>query len=130
RRKTLRRLAVCILTLFLFGVLGGSASDLIFRFPLQSATCGSSAVSQSGYWVSCLLTFYGDVSDEALTHPCQPAVHSTHIYEIRPRKDKRGFDLISDAQAQWRFQRVVSALLVHDLSFSSLATAKPSASDN
>src|SRR5262249_8870074 len=30
RRKTLRRLAVCILTLFLFGVLGGSASDLIF----------------------------------------------------------------------------------------------------
>jgi hypothetical protein len=25
------------------------------------------------------------------------AVHLTHIYEIRPRKDHRGFDLISDA---------------------------------
>jgi len=24
------------------------------------------------------------------------AVHSTHVYEVRPRKDKRGFDLISD----------------------------------
>ena len=24
------------------------------------------------------------------------AVHSTHVYEVRPRKDKRGVDLISD----------------------------------
>lgn len=24
------------------------------------------------------------------------AVHSTHVYEKRPRKDKRGVDLISD----------------------------------
>ena len=24
-------------------------------------------------------------------------VKATHVYEIRPRKDKRGFDLISDA---------------------------------
>jgi hypothetical protein len=24
-------------------------------------------------------------------------VHSIHIYEVRPRKDKRGVDLISDA---------------------------------
>jgi hypothetical protein len=24
-------------------------------------------------------------------------VHSTHLYEVRPRKDKRGVDLISDA---------------------------------
>jgi hypothetical protein len=23
--------------------------------------------------------------------------HSAHVYEVRPRKDKRGFDLISDA---------------------------------
>jgi hypothetical protein len=23
--------------------------------------------------------------------------HSTHVYEIRPHKDKRGVDLISDA---------------------------------
>ena len=26
-------------------------------------------------------------------HPMQP----THVYEVRPRKDKRGVDLISDA---------------------------------
>jgi hypothetical protein len=25
-----------------------------------------------------------------------PAVDSMHLYEVRPRKDKRGFDLISD----------------------------------
>ena len=25
------------------------------------------------------------------------AVHSMHIYEVRPRKDKRGVDLISEA---------------------------------
>jgi hypothetical protein len=25
------------------------------------------------------------------------AVHSVHVYEVRLRKDKRGFDLISDA---------------------------------
>jgi hypothetical protein len=24
-------------------------------------------------------------------------MHPTHIYEVRPRKDRRGFDLISDA---------------------------------
>jgi len=24
-------------------------------------------------------------------------VHSIHFYEVRPRTDKRGFDLISDA---------------------------------
>jgi hypothetical protein len=24
-------------------------------------------------------------------------VHSTHLYEVRPRKDRPGFDLISDA---------------------------------
>jgi hypothetical protein len=24
------------------------------------------------------------------------AVHSIHVYEVRPRKDKRGFDLISN----------------------------------
>jgi hypothetical protein len=24
-------------------------------------------------------------------------MHSQHVYEVRPRKDKRGFDLISDA---------------------------------
>jgi hypothetical protein len=27
-----------------------------------------------------------------LNHAMQP----THVYEVRPRKDKRGFDLISD----------------------------------
>jgi hypothetical protein len=26
----------------------------------------------------------------------QPAVHSMHVYEVRPRSDKRGFNLISD----------------------------------
>src|SRR5439155_15398876 len=26
-----------------------------------------------------------------------PAVHSMHVYELRPRKDHRGVDLISDA---------------------------------
>src|SRR5215831_371627 len=26
------------------------------------------------------------------------AVHSTHVYEVRPRKDKRGVDLISDVR--------------------------------
>jgi hypothetical protein len=25
------------------------------------------------------------------------AVHCMHVYKVRPRKDKRGFDLISDA---------------------------------
>jgi len=25
------------------------------------------------------------------------AMKPTHLYEVRPRKDKRGFDLISDA---------------------------------
>ena len=29
--------------------------------------------------------------------PSQSSVHSAHEYEVRPRKDKRGFDLISDA---------------------------------
>jgi hypothetical protein len=29
---------------------------------------------------------------------CPPLMQSTiHLYEVRPRKDKRGFDLISDA---------------------------------
>ena len=27
----------------------------------------------------------------------QSGVHSVHVYEVRPRKDGRGFDLISDA---------------------------------
>jgi len=26
-----------------------------------------------------------------------PLISMMHVYEIRPRKDKRGFDLISDA---------------------------------
>jgi DNA-directed RNA polymerase subunit RPC12/RpoP len=31
-----------------------------------------------------------------MPRPNQPnAVHSSHVYEIRPRKDKRGVDLIS-----------------------------------
>ncbi len=29
--------------------------------------------------------------------------HSMHVYEARPRKDKRGFDLISDALPFGRF---------------------------
>ena len=29
--------------------------------------------------------------------PQPTAVHSMHVYEVRPRKDKRGVDLISDA---------------------------------
>ena len=33
-----------------------------------------------------------------LTKRLQPtAVHFMHVYKVRPRKDKRGFDLISDA---------------------------------
>ena len=37
-----------------------------------------------------------------MTRPTQSlesnrAVHSMHVYEVRPRKDKRGVDLISDA---------------------------------
>jgi len=33
-----------------------------------------------------------------LTKPLRPtAVHSMHVYEVRPRKDSRGVDLISDA---------------------------------
>jgi hypothetical protein len=38
-----------------------------------------------------------------LLYPIRPnqtmeltALHSTHVYEVRPRKDKRGVDLISD----------------------------------
>jgi hypothetical protein len=27
----------------------------------------------------------------------QTAVHARHVYEVRPRKDRRGVDLISDA---------------------------------
>jgi len=34
----------------------------------------------------------------AIGHSFQPtAAHSTHVYEVRTCKDKRGFDLISDA---------------------------------
>jgi len=29
--------------------------------------------------------------------PMRTALQSIHVYEVRPRKDKRGFDLISDA---------------------------------
>jgi len=29
------------------------------------------------------------------------AVHSTHVYEVRPRKDRRGVDLISDTLPFW-----------------------------
>jgi hypothetical protein len=34
----------------------------------------------------------------AIGHSLQPtALRSTHVYEVRPCKDNRGFDLISDA---------------------------------
>jgi hypothetical protein len=29
--------------------------------------------------------------------PSAPANRFMHVYEVRPRKDKRGFDLVSDA---------------------------------
>jgi len=32
-----------------------------------------------------------------MSKPTAPLRHATHSYEVRPRKDKRGFDLISDA---------------------------------
>jgi len=31
------------------------------------------------------------------------AVHSVHVYEVRPRKDKRGVDLISEGLPFGRF---------------------------
>ena len=47
------------------------------------------------------VSFHTLVQD-AMTMPNQSlqptAVHSTHVYDVRPRKDKRGVDLISDAQ--------------------------------
>ena len=30
---------------------------------------------------------------------------TTHVYEVRPRKDKRGFDLISDSSIQRKARR-------------------------
>jgi hypothetical protein len=35
----------------------------------------------------------------ARARTCNEMTSSQHIYEVRPRKDKRGFDLISDALA-------------------------------
>jgi len=32
-----------------------------------------------------------------LTKRCQPLWHPVHVSEIRPRKDKRGVNLMSDA---------------------------------
>jgi hypothetical protein len=34
---------------------------------------------------------------EVLEPLSQPMQSTFHVYEVRPRKDKRGFDLISDA---------------------------------
>jgi hypothetical protein len=34
----------------------------------------------------------GRITNPGPNHPIQP----THVYEVRPRKDKRGVDLISD----------------------------------
>jgi hypothetical protein len=38
------------------------------------------------------------------------AVHSIHVYEVRPRKDHRGVDLISDVLPfgrLWNYARIV-----------------------
>jgi hypothetical protein len=35
--------------------------------------------------------------DQGLTNRCGRQPHCNNVYEIRPRKDKRGFDLLSDA---------------------------------
>jgi len=32
-----------------------------------------------------------------MSNPTASLRHATHSYEVRPRKDHRGFDLISDA---------------------------------
>jgi hypothetical protein len=40
------------------------------------------------------------------------AMQQTHVYEVRPRKDRRGFDLISDALPDSRLPslRLLNAL--------------------
>jgi hypothetical protein len=44
----------------------------------------------------------------------QIALHSAHVYEVRPRRDKRGFDLISDVlpfDRWWYAERTPSRTL-------------------
>jgi hypothetical protein len=35
--------------------------------------------------------------DSLLPNSATSPNHALHVYEVRPRKDRRGFDLISDA---------------------------------
>jgi hypothetical protein len=48
----------------------------------------------SGENVSKLLSGFSGMKFQQTS---RTAVGSMHVYEVRPRKDKRGFDLISDA---------------------------------
>jgi hypothetical protein len=53
-------------------------------------------------WAQALMTKYRSRTNDLSNRSSQPAgaavmTNSQHVYEVRPRKDKRGVDLISDA---------------------------------
>jgi len=48
------------------------------------------------------------------------AVHSIHVYEVRPRKDKRGFDLTSDGLPFYAYHSGERARLAKNESLKSM----------
>jgi len=71
-------------------------SELLLRFRANMSERAKATSIEQGV---CSLVFIGEIASksQSMTRVHDSFMTGAHLYEVRPRKDRRGVDLISDA---------------------------------